>query len=90
MNKVTVTKVIDGDTFKDSQGKYYRLAEVDTPEKGSSKYGKAKEILQRKIEQEQVYVKILGKSYGRAVVEARVKGEKGTVNDALKRAGFGV
>ena len=88
MKKVNITKVIDGDTMRDSRGKYYRLAGVDTPEKGERGYSRAKELLENKVEGETVYIKEVGVSYGRSVVEARVKGEKGTVNNSLKRAGF--
>ncbi len=88
MKEINVVKVIDGDTFKDSRNKYYRLAGVDAPEKGEKGYSRAKEILKQKVEHEQVYIKEVGKSYGRSVVEARVKGEKGSVNNTLRRAGF--
>ncbi|MFC1594963.1 thermonuclease family protein [Patescibacteria group bacterium] len=89
MKKTNVTKVIDGDTFKDSSGKFNRLAGIDTPEKGEKGYIKAKEMLRRKVEGKTVYVKKVGVSYGRPVVEARVKGQKGSINNSLKRAGFG-
>jgi len=90
MKKVKIIKAIDGDTMRDSRGNYYRLAGIDTPEKGSRNYGKAKEKLENKVEGEIVYLKEVGKSYGRSVVEARVKGEKSTINESMKRAGFGV
>jgi endonuclease YncB( thermonuclease family) len=89
MKKVNVAKVLDGDSFQDSRGKHYRLAGIDAPEKGERGYSTAKTVLERKVEGEQVYVTKVGTSYGRDVVKARVQGEKGTVNDALKRAGFG-
>lgn len=36
---------VDGDTFK-VNGEYYRLYEIDTPEKGEPLYDRAKNILQ--------------------------------------------
>lgn len=90
MKKVKIIKVIDGDTMKDSRGTFYRLSGIDTPEKGKRGYNQAKEKLQDKVEGETVYIKTEGKSYGRLVVEARVKGKKSTVNESMKRAGFGV
>lgn len=89
MKKVKITKAIDGDSMKDSRGNHYRLAGIDAPEKGARDYVKAKEKLENKVVGETVYIKEVGRSYGRLVVEARVKGEKGTVNQSMKRAGFG-
>ena len=88
MKKITVKKVKDGDTFKGPRDQYYRLAEVHAPEKGERGYKKAKEKLQELIEGEQVYIQELGKSYGRPVVKVRLSGEKRTVNEKMKRAGF--
>ena len=89
MKKITVKKVRDGDTFQGPRSQFYRLAEVYAPERGQRGYQKAKEILKEMIEGEQVYVQKVGKSYGRPVVKVRLPGEKRTINEKMKRAGFG-
>ncbi len=89
MKKITAKKVIDGDTFEGPRKQFFRLAEVDAPEKGERGYQKAKEILKKAIEGERVYVQTVGKSYGRDVARVRLPGEKRTVNEKMKRAGFG-
>lgn len=89
MKKITVKKVKDGDTFKGPREQYYRLAEVYAPERGERGYKKAKETLKDIIEGEQVYIREVGKSYNRPVVKVRLPGEKRTVNEKMKRAGFG-
>jgi len=88
MAKIKVKKVIDGDTFKDTRGRFYRLAEVDTPEKKKRGYQKAKEILSNFIEDENLIIRVEGKSYGRKVVKARIPGEKTTINEKMRRKGY--
>lgn len=85
MARVKVKKVIDGDTFEDTRHRFFRLAEVNAPEKKERGYDKAKEALQNMIGGEELIVKELAQSYGRKVVEARIPGEKTTVNTKMKR-----
>ena len=89
MKKITVKKVRDGDTFRGPRDKFYRLAEVYAPEKGQKGYKRAKETLKEMIEGEQVYIQEVGKSYNRPVVKVRLPGEKRTINEKMKRVGFG-
>lgn len=49
MAKVKVKKVIDGDTFEAPRKKFYRLAEVNAPEKETKAGKKAKEYTQRAL-----------------------------------------
>lgn len=88
MAKIKVKKVLDGDTFRSTRGGFFRLAEVDAPEKREPGYKKAKETLKNFIEGEELIVKVEGKSYGRKVVEARIPGEKITINTKMKRKGY--
>lgn len=88
MAKIKVKKIIDGDTFKDTRGRFYRLSEVDTPEKRKRGYQKAKETLSNFIEEENLIVSVEGKSYGRKVVKARIPGEKTTINEKMRRKGY--
>lgn len=88
MSKIKVKKIIDGDTFKDDKGKFYRLAGVNTPEKKKRGYKKAKEVLTDLIEGEELIIKTESKSYGRNVVEARKSGEKRTINEKMRRKGY--
>lgn len=46
-------EAIDGDTFK-SQGTYYRLYSVDTPEEGERNYDKAREFLQQWLDEHNI------------------------------------
>ena len=89
MKKITVKKVRDGDTFKGPRDRFYRLAEAYAPERGQKGYKKAKKALKEMIEGEQVYIQVVGKSYNRPVVKVRLPGEKRTINEKMKRAGFG-
>lgn len=82
---IKIKKIIDGDTFQDSRNRFYRLAGVDAPEKKERGYNKAKEALQTMIGGEKLIVKQVGESYGRKVVEARIPGEKATVNAKMNR-----
>jgi len=88
MAKIKVKKVIDGDTFKDANGNFFRLADIDTPEKREPGYQKAKEILDQFIGDEEIIIKVKGTSYGRKVVTARMPGEKMTINTKMKRKGY--
>ncbi len=88
IKKIKVKKVIDGDTFEGSRKKFYRLAGIDTPEKRSRGFNKAKEILKDMIEGKEVFVEEKGQSYGRKVVVARVQRTKMTVNERMKRRGY--
>ena len=60
---IKVKKVIDGDTFQDSRNRFYRLANVDAPEKTERGYKTAKENLKSMIAGEELVVKQLGESY---------------------------
>lgn len=82
---IKVKKVIDGDTFQDSRNRFYRLAEVDAPEKKERGYKSAKAALQNMIGGEELVVKQVGESYNRKVVIARIPGEKTTINTKMKR-----
>lgn len=88
MAKIKVKKVIDGDTFKDTRGRFYRLAEVNTPEKRKRGYENAKETLKKFIEGKEIIIKVEGTSYGRKIVKARMLGEKMTINTKMKRKGY--
>lgn len=88
MAKIKVKKVIDGDTFQDTRNRFYRLAEVNTPEKRKRGYQKAKEALKSFIEGEELIIKIEGESYGRKVVIARKPGEKMSINTKMKIKGY--
>lgn len=85
--KVKVSRVIDGDTFVGKSGgqeKFFRLAGVDTPEKGRTGFGPAKSALIQKIGGKTVSVAQRGTSYGRSVVD--VKTPRGaSVNNAMKK-----
>ena len=51
---IKVKKVIDGDTFQDSRNRFYRLADVDAPEKRERGYNSAKTALQNMIGEEEL------------------------------------
>ena len=82
---IKVKKVIDGDTFQDSRNRFYRLANVDAPEKRERGYKSAKENLKNMITGEELVVKQVGESYNRKVVIARILGEKTTINAKMNR-----
>lgn len=86
--RIKVNKITDGDTFQDTKNRFYRLANIDTPEKKKVGYNKAKEVLKGLILGEELIVNIEGQSYGRKVVIARKPGEKTTINDKMKRKGY--
>jgi len=66
MAKVEVKKIIDGDTFQGDDNRFYRLADIDTPEKREEGYKKAKEVLSKFIKDEKLIIQEQGTSYGRA------------------------
>lgn len=82
---IKVKKVIDGDTFQDSRNRFYRLADVDAPEKHERGFKMAKSALQNMIGGEELVVKQVGESYNRKVVVARISGEKITINAKMNR-----
>lgn len=82
---VKVKKIIDGDTFQDSRNRFYRLANVDAPEKKERGYNTAKENLKNMIAGEELIVKQVGESYNRKVVIAKIPGEKTTINSKMNR-----
>ncbi len=88
MARVNVKKVLDGDTFQDTRNRFFRLAEIDTPEKRERGYKLAKETLKDMIDGEQLIVKQVGESYNRKVVFVRMPGEKMTINTKMKRRGY--
>ena len=88
MTKIKVKKIIDGDTFQDTNGNFFRLADIDTPEKREPGYQKAKGILDQFIGDKEIIIKVEGISYGRKVVTARMPGEKMTINTKMKRKGY--
>ena len=88
MPKGKVMETIDGDTVRIKGGKYLRLEGVDTPEKGTKGFAKAKNELADIIEGKNVSYTEEGKSYGRIVSQVKV-GSK-SVNTTMKRKGYGV
>lgn len=86
--KVKVKKVIDGDTFEGPRKQFYRLSNVNAPEKGARKFKDAKDALKSMIEDETVLVEEEGQSYGRKVVRVKTPGVKSTVNDRMRRRGY--
>lgn len=88
MQKTRVAKVLDGDTFQDSRGRYMRLANVHAPEKTERGGPKARQTLRNMLEGKTIYFKQVGSSYGRKVVVARPKGEKTTINERMRRRGY--
>ena len=81
--KETVTRVIDGDTFRTSSRKHsVRLANVDAPEKGRKGGAKATKQLKSLIQGKKVEVNTVARdTYGRAV--AKVKRGRINVNKAM-------
>ena len=83
--KETVTRVIDGDTFRTSSRKHsVRLANVDAPEKGRKGGAKATKQLKSLIQGKKVEVNTVARdTYGRAV--AKVKHGRIDVNKAMAK-----
>ncbi len=84
--KETVTRVIDGDTFRTSSRKHsVRLANVDAPEKGRKGGAKATKQLKSLIQGKKVEVNTVARdTYGRAV--AKVKRGRINVNKAMAKS----
>lgn len=84
--KETVTRVIDGDTFRTSSRKHsVRLANVDAPEKGRKGGAKATQRLKKMIQGKKVEVNTVARdTYGRAV--AKVKRGRINVNKAMAKS----
>jgi endonuclease YncB( thermonuclease family) len=84
--KETVTRVIDGDTFRTSSRKHsVRLANVDTPEKGTKGGAKATQQLKDLIQGRKVEVSTVARdAYGRTV--AKVKRGRIDVNKAMAKS----
>jgi len=83
--KETVTRVIDGDTFRTSSRKHsVRLANVDAPEKGRKGGAKATQQLKKLIQGKRVEVKTVARdAYGRSVANVKVGGR--SVNKAIAK-----
>ncbi len=83
--KETVTKVIDGDTFRTSSRKNsVRLANVDAPEKGTKGGTQATKALRSLIGGQKVEIDTVARDpYGRAV--AKVKVNSKSVNNAMNK-----
>lgn len=81
----TVTRVIDGDTFRTSCRKHsVRLANVDAPEKGTKGGTKATKQLKSLIQGKKVEINTVARDvYGRAVARVTVKGK--SVNLAINK-----
>ena len=84
--KETVTRVIDGDTFRTSSRKHsVRLANVNAPEKGRKGGAKATKQLKSLIQGKKVEVSTVARdTYGRAV--AKVKRGRINVNKAMAKS----
>lgn len=83
--KETVTRVVDGDTFRTASRKHsVRLANVDAPEKGKPGSAKATQALRNLIQGQQVQIDTVARdSYGRSV--ANVKADGKSVNRAMNQ-----
>jgi len=83
--KETVTRVIDGDTFKTKSRKHsVRLANVNAPEKGTKDGTKATQELRKLISRQKVKIETVARDkYHRAV--AKVKVDDKSVNDAMNK-----
>ncbi len=69
----TVTRVIDGDTFKVARSlrgsRFIRIAGLDAPEKGERGYKQSKRRLAKAIKDKTISLRPVGKSYGRTVAK---------------------
>jgi endonuclease YncB( thermonuclease family) len=83
--KETVTRVIDGDTFRTSCRKHsVRLANVNAAEKGRKGGAKAAKALKELIQGQKVEVNTVARDvYGRAVARVTVRGK--SVNLAMNK-----
>lgn len=86
--RLKVKKVIDGDTFQDTRSRFFRLANVDAPEKRDRGYQNAKETLTSLIDGEELIANVEGESYNRKVIVARIPGEKTSINEKMRRRGY--
>ena len=84
--KETVTRVIDGDTFRTSTRKHsIRLANVNAPEKGTKGGAKATKQLKSLIQGQKVEVNTVARDvYGRSVARVTVNGK--SVNLAMNKS----
>jgi len=83
--KETVTRVIDGDTFQTaSRTKSVRLANVNSPEKGTKAGADATKALRNLIGGQKVEVNTVARDiYARAVANVKVNGK--SINAAMNR-----
>lgn len=86
--RIRVKKTVDGDTFQDTRNRFFRLADVNSPEKKELGYQKAKETLDKFVGGEELFAKVEGQSYNRKVVTVRKPGEKITINEKMRRRGY--
>lgn len=79
---------IDGDTGEFTDGAIFRLARVRAPEKHQFGGSKATKTASGMTGRSRGYVNvdIVGKSYGRPVVEMRNK--EGSINDRMRKKGY--
>ncbi len=84
--KETVTRVIDGDTFRTKSRKHsVRLANIDAPEKGAKGGTKATQQLKKLIQGKKVEVNTVARDvYGRSVANVKVGGK--SVNKAMTKS----
>lgn len=90
---VKVLYCFDGDTFSGVHNgvtKNFRLASVDTPEKGKLWAKEAKRILEKMIDNKVVYINNFGKDrYGRDVIDVFLDEKKKiSVNNAIIKEGL--
>ena len=83
--KETVTRVIDGDTFRTKSRKHpVRLANVNAPEKGKPGSAKATQALKALIQGQQVQIDTVARDpYRRSVANVKVCGK--SVNKAMNK-----
>ena len=83
--KETVTRVVDGDTFRTASRKHsVRLANVDAPERGKPGSAKVTQALRNLIQGQKVQIDTVARdSYGRTV--ANVKADGKSVNRAMNQ-----
>ena len=84
MQRVKVTKVIDGDTFRIKGSKFIRIANIDTPEKGRAGSAAATNALKELINGKTITINPVGKSYGRIVAD-KIKVGKISVEQRMRK-----
>lgn len=73
--EVAVSSVIDGDTFKDEEGQYYRIAFIDAPESNQDFGNVATAFLKNLIENKQCTIETVSTDkYGRIVAKVYING----------------